>query len=208
MKSTLLILAFVLLCIQLASAQFGWGNGGGNWGSGGNWGGRGGGFGRGSHERGDWGRGRHSHSHSHSREHSGEGRWDRRGGNSWGGRDGFNRGGMGQGFNGGFGGRQGMGQGFNNGGFGQGGFNNGGFGGNGWGHYYYTHPKRLAIGSRSNGGSLVAVCAQQAPRLFGAVITVFGFCDLYRYHKFTIGSAWMSEYGDAEKPEYFEFLRK
>ncbi|KAI6223442.1 Prolyl endopeptidase [Aphelenchoides besseyi] len=72
----------------------------------------------------------------------------------------------------------------------------------------YTRPERLSIRGGSNGGLLVAACAQQAPHLFGAAIAQVGVLDMYRYHKFTIGSAWMSEYGDAEKPEHFEFLRK
>lgn len=46
------------------------------------------------------------------------------------------------------------------------------------GHYLvgknYTNPKLLAIEGQSNGGTLTAVCAQQAPNLFGAVISNAG----------------------------------
>ncbi|KAI6211297.1 Prolyl endopeptidase [Aphelenchoides besseyi] len=72
----------------------------------------------------------------------------------------------------------------------------------------YTRPERLVIRGGSNGGLLVAVCAQQAPHLFGAAIAQVAVLDMYRFHKFTIGSAWMSEYGEPEKPEHFEFLKK
>ncbi|KAI6170272.1 Prolyl endopeptidase [Aphelenchoides besseyi] len=70
----------------------------------------------------------------------------------------------------------------------------------------YTRPERLAIYGSSQGGLLVAVCAQQAPHLFGAVIADVGLFDMYR--QFDDGSYNDHEYGDPDNPEHFEFLKK
>jgi len=72
----------------------------------------------------------------------------------------------------------------------------------------YSCREKLAIEGGSNGGLLVAACAQQRPDLFGAVIGHVGVLDMLRYHKFTIGHAWMADYGDPEKAEDFKFLYK
>ncbi len=70
----------------------------------------------------------------------------------------------------------------------------------------YTCPSKLAIGGRSNGGLLTAACLTQEPRLFGAVIVGVGVLDMLRYHKFTIGWVWKTDYGCAENREEFEVL--
>ena len=44
------------------------------------------------------------------------------------------------------------------------------------------------------------------PDLFGAAAPAMGVMDLLRFHLFTIGWAWTSEYGDPDDPEEFEFL--
>ncbi|KAL3077291.1 hypothetical protein niasHS_013280 [Heterodera schachtii] len=70
----------------------------------------------------------------------------------------------------------------------------------------YTNNKKLAIHGRSNGGLLTAVCSQQRPDLFGAVIIHFGVLDMLRFHKFTVGATWTTEYGDPDKPGDFPFI--
>jgi len=71
----------------------------------------------------------------------------------------------------------------------------------------YTNSKKLAILGGSNGGLLVAACMVQRPDLFGAVICENALTDMLRYHKFTIGRFWVSEYGNAEEnPEHFKFI--
>jgi prolyl oligopeptidase len=70
----------------------------------------------------------------------------------------------------------------------------------------YTRPDRLAITGRSNGGLLVGACLTQHPELFGAAIPEVGVLDMLRYHRFTIGWAWVPEYGSSDDPEMFQTL--
>jgi prolyl oligopeptidase len=72
----------------------------------------------------------------------------------------------------------------------------------------YTRPEKLATFGGSNGGLLVAATMVQRPELFGAVMPAVGVLDMLRFHKFTIGWAWTSDYGSPENPEEFACLYK
>jgi prolyl oligopeptidase len=72
----------------------------------------------------------------------------------------------------------------------------------------YTSRRRLAIEGGSNGGLLVGAAMVQRPDLFGAVVCRVPVVDMLRYHLFTVGRFWISEYGSADDPEQFEYLLK
>jgi prolyl oligopeptidase len=71
----------------------------------------------------------------------------------------------------------------------------------------WSRANRIAIEGGSNGGLLVGACLTQHPELFGACIAHVGVFDMLRFHKFTIGRAWTSDYGSPDEPEQYRWLR-
>lgn len=66
-----------------------------------------------------------------------------------------------------------------------------------------TTSGQLAVHGRSNGGLLVGALITQRPDLFAAAVPGVGVLDLLRFHLFTVGAAWKSDYGDPDAAEDF-----
>ncbi|HEY0077143.1 MAG TPA: prolyl oligopeptidase family serine peptidase [Pyrinomonadaceae bacterium] len=72
----------------------------------------------------------------------------------------------------------------------------------------YTSTPKLAVAGGSNGGLLVGAVINQRPELFGAALPAVGVMDMLRFHKFTIGWGWVSDYGSSDNPEEFKAIYK
>ena len=72
----------------------------------------------------------------------------------------------------------------------------------------YASPQTLGIMGGSNGGLLVGAVMEQRPDLFAVALPAVGVMDMLRYHKFSGGSAWATEYGSSEDQKAFDYLFK
>ena len=71
----------------------------------------------------------------------------------------------------------------------------------------YTSPARLAAAGGSNGGLLMGAVLTQRPELFRAIVVQVPLLDMLRYHRFLIARLWIPEYGSADDPEQYAWLR-
>lgn len=71
-----------------------------------------------------------------------------------------------------------------------------------------TSPQHLGIQGGSNGGLLTGNMLVQYPELFGAVVVQVPLLDMRRYHKLLAGASWMAEYGNPDKPEEWDYIRR
>ncbi len=71
----------------------------------------------------------------------------------------------------------------------------------------YTCPEKLACSGGSNGGLLVGAAVTQRPEMFKAAICAVPLLDMLRYDQFGIAKIWIPEYGSAQNPHQFDYIK-
>ncbi|WP_438483390.1 prolyl oligopeptidase family serine peptidase [Oleiharenicola lentus] len=70
----------------------------------------------------------------------------------------------------------------------------------------YTQHAKIVLDGRSNGGLLLGAVLNQRPDLAGAAVPAVGVMDMLRYHKFTVGAGWASDFGNSDTLDAFKYL--
>lgn len=70
----------------------------------------------------------------------------------------------------------------------------------------WTRAERIGVTGRSNGGLLIGATLTQHPELLGAAVPEVGVMDMLRFHRFTVGWGWTSDYGSPDDPDAFRTL--
>ncbi len=71
----------------------------------------------------------------------------------------------------------------------------------------WTKRERLGAFGGSNGGLLMGVAITQRPDLYGAIVCLVPLLDMLRYQHLLIARSWIAEYGSAEDPGQYRWLR-
>ena len=70
-----------------------------------------------------------------------------------------------------------------------------------------TTVETLGAFGASSGGLLMGIMLTNYPELFGALVCRMPLLDMRRYHLLLAGASWVSEYGDPDDPEEWEFIK-